>query len=287
MLEVVFWDVQHGSAAFISTPAGKHIVVDLGTGSYENSDATFSPLLHLKNKYNINSLDAIIITHPHRDHLDDIGNFYDLSPFCIDRPNHLTHEDILSGNRREDSDILEKYFEIDNRYNHPTPDNINPLKAPNNGGVDFQIFYPKDCATSNINNHSLVTIISYAESKLLIPGDNGEPSWNELLEREDFISAIKGTDVLVAPHHGRKSGFSSALFKHIGQKPYLTIISDGPEGETSATDLYSQKTRGFTVYKRSGGTEERKCLTTRNDGVIVVKFGMNPGNKSFIEVTID
>ncbi|ODS37411.1 MAG: hypothetical protein A7316_09440 [Candidatus Altiarchaeales archaeon WOR_SM1_86-2] len=34
-LEIVFWDVQHGSATYIKTPNGKHIVQDLGTGSCE------------------------------------------------------------------------------------------------------------------------------------------------------------------------------------------------------------------------------------------------------------
>ena len=285
MLEAVFWDVQHGSAAFISTPAKKNIAVDLGMGSYKNSDRTFSPLLHLKNKRNINSLDAVIITHPHRDHLGDINNFYELTPFCIDRPSHLTHQEIISGNPKADDQILEKYFEIDLRYNHPTPDKINPLKRDNNGGADIQVFYPRDCATSNLNNHSIVTVISYAGSKLLIPGDNEEASWNELFKIENFLSSIKNVDILVAPHHGRKAGFSSALFEHMGQ-PYLTIISDGPEGETSATKLYSDKIKGFAVHKRSGGMEERKCLTTRNDGVIVMKFSADSG-KRFIDVTID
>jgi competence protein ComEC len=285
MLKAVFWDVQHGSAAYISTPAGKHIAVDLGTGSYRKSDRTFSPLLHLKRIYNLDRLDQVIITHPHKDHLDDIANFYELHPNCLDIPKHLMHKEILDGNPKGSEDILSAYFEIDDRYIYPIPDSLNPLKEYNNGGADIQIFDPKECATSNLNNHSLVTVISYAGSKLLISGDNEEPSWNELLENKYFVNAIKGIDIFVAPHHGRKAGFSANLFEHMGQ-PYLTIISDGPEGETSATDLYSQKTRGFTVHKRSGGTEERKCLTTRNDGVIVVEFGKEY-DRRFINVTID
>jgi beta-lactamase superfamily II metal-dependent hydrolase len=286
MFEAVFWDVQHGSAACISTPAGKHIAVDLGTGSYKNSDGMFSPFHHLKKRYNLDRLDAVIMTHPHRDHLNDLENFYELNPYCIDRPKHLSHKDILDGNPKGADNILEAYFKIDDRYNCPVPDSSNPLKEFNNGGVDIQIFDPKECATSNLNNHSLVTVISYAGSKLLIPGDNEEPSWNELLENKNFVKSIKGTDIFVASHHGRKAGFSSSLFEEIGQ-PYLTIISDGPEGETSATQLYSAKTKGFTVHKRSGGTEDRKCLTTRNDGVIVVKFGTNSNRDRFIDVTID
>lgn len=34
MLEIIIWDVQHGSAAYVHTPGNKHIVIDLGTGSH-------------------------------------------------------------------------------------------------------------------------------------------------------------------------------------------------------------------------------------------------------------
>jgi hypothetical protein len=50
MLEFVFWDVQHGHACYIKTPNNRHMVVDLGIGSY-SENRSFSPLLHLKNKY--------------------------------------------------------------------------------------------------------------------------------------------------------------------------------------------------------------------------------------------
>ena len=79
MLQFVFWDVQHGSASYIKTPNGRHMVIDLGTGSYsENKE--FSPLTHLKNKYGVRQLDYAVITHPHRDHIDDIFSFGGLSP---------------------------------------------------------------------------------------------------------------------------------------------------------------------------------------------------------------
>jgi hypothetical protein len=50
--KLIFWDVQHGSAAYIRTPK-KNIVVDLGSGSYGTQKAEFSPLLHLKYKWNV------------------------------------------------------------------------------------------------------------------------------------------------------------------------------------------------------------------------------------------
>lgn len=237
MLTSVFWDVQHGSATYIKTPSGRHIVIDLGTGSYGNNNLEFSPLLHLKHKWNVTKLDGVIITHPHRDHLDDIYNFESLSPQLLTRPKHLSEDDIKSGNPIGDNGKIEKYLEINARYKYPVIPSDDIFLEANNGGVKIQFFTPKLSATSNLNNHSIVTVILYENIKIIIPGDNEPPSWNELLEHDDFILAIKDADILVAPHHGRQSGFSSKLFEYIN--PKLTIISDGPSGNTSATDLYS------------------------------------------------
>jgi len=284
-LEVVFWDAQHGNATYIETPNGLHIAIDLGIGSY-GGDRDFSPLLHLKRKYYVNQLDGVIITHPHKDHIDDIMNFYELTPKSFACPRQLLKEDVMIDIKEEDKKLFERYFQIKEYYPPPLPDERNPLLAQNNGGVDFQIFSPLSCDKSNINNHSLVIVISYANSKVIIAGDNEPPSWKELLEKDNFVKAIKNVDILLAPHHGRDSGFHSELFKHF--TPYLTVISDGRFCDSSATSRYSNVSKGWTVHHRNGSDkEERKCVTTRSDGVIVVKFGYNNDNKPFIDVRIN
>lgn len=286
MLEFVFWDVQHGSATYIKTPNGKNIVIDLGTGSYGDSNFEFSPLLYLKNYYEIERLDGVIITHPHSDHLDDIFHFYELSPRALFRPNHLSESDIRNGNREQDAEVINKYLEINTNYSSEISTEENPFNAQNNGGVEFQFFSPVSCSTNNLNNHSIVSVISHAHCKIIISGDNEPPSWNELLERDDFKSAIERTHIIVAPHHGRESGFSPELFEHINT-PKLTIISDGRFCDTSATNRYSDKMEGWTVYKRSGGEEIRKCISTRNDGVILVKFWENSEGQPYLNVIIN
>lgn len=285
ILEVVFWDVQHGSATYIKTPNGTHIVQDLGTGSYEFNNKEFSPLLHLKNKYEVNQLDHVIITHPHKDHIDDIMNFDKLSPRVLSRPNHLSKDEIMKNVREEDKYQFEKYFQIDKRYSSPVESGSDPSLPMNNGDVKIQTFIPNSCSLSNINNHSIVTVLSYADSKVVLTGDNEPPSWKELLEKDNFKNAIKNADILLAPHHGRDSGFYSELFDYF--KPKLTIISDGHVCDTSATDRYSKISTGWTVHHKSNGKEEkRNCVTTRNDGVIVLKLGYNPDERPFIYVKI-
>jgi competence protein ComEC len=283
MLEVMFWDVQHGSAAYLKTPKGKHFAIDLGVGDYSGSNEEFSPLMHLKNKYKITQLDEVIITHPHTDHIDDILNFDSLNPRVLSRPKHLTEEDIRAANHNYDSEKIDKYLEIHNRYNQPVLDNENPEYPENNGDVTFRRFHPTKCGTSNINNHSIVTVIEYLNVKIIIPGDNESASWIELLDNAVFVEAIKDADIFLASHHGRESGFYSDLFEHF--KPKLVIVSDGAETDTSAVSRYSKVAEGWKVYDVNGKEETRYCLTTRNDGAILVKVGKSEDGVTFMQVT--
>lgn len=288
MLKLVVWDVQHGSAAYLKTPNGKHITVDLGTGSFKSKERDFSPLRHLKTRWSVAQLDYVIITHPHLDHIDDILNFDLLSPRVLSRPRHLTADDVWANNRNADRDIrqkVEKYLELNQRYSEPIPQGYDISDPANYGGVDIRVFTPTMSPTSNINNHSLVVVISFENCKVLLPGDNEPPSWTELLDRSNFREAIAGTDVLIAPHHGRDSGFHRDLFNHIS--PLLTVISDGRFLDTSATDRYRAVTREWTVHRRNGSDEKRRCVSTRNDGVVEIDMGRNDDGRSFISVNID
>ena len=287
-MRFITWNVEHGSAAYIKTPNGKHIAVDLG--ARRATDAGFKPLAYLRQNYGVTQLDAVIVTHPHLDHIEDIMNFETLSPKSFRRPSHLTENEIWGSNKnasQEIQQIIQKYIKMDKRYNQPSTVETD-LSIPSNfGGVQFQLFSPFISPRNNINNHSIVTVMTYQGVKFLMPGDNEPPSWKELLERQDFVAAIQGTHVLVAPHHGRESGYHSPLFKIIN--PLLTIISDGRFVDTSATSRYSAQTKGWKVSRRNGSQVDRKCVTTRNDGAIdiVVSPSNQPGNVGSMAVTIN
>ena len=287
-LRFVTWDVEHGSAAYIRTPNGKHIAIDLG--ARRTTDAGFRPLSHLSRNWGVKQLNAVVITHPHLDHIEDILNFDALSPKALIRPSHLTEAEIWGSNRKASSEtrqIIQKYIEINRRYSQPNIGETDFSNPSNYGGVSVKFFTPDKSPRDNINNHSVITVMTYAGVKFLMPGDNEPPSWNEMLSRQDFLSAIQGTHVLVAPHHGRESGYHAPLFSRI--TPLLTIISDGRVVDTSATSRYSAKTKGWKVSRRNGPRTDRKCVTTRNDGVIdvVVTPPVSTGGNATLEVTIN
>ena len=280
MLEITVWDVQHGSAVYIKTPNNRHIVVDLG------DDDNFSPLKTLYSR-GVRQLDVAVITHPHRDHLDDIFNLQLVPAQTIHTPWHLSEAAVLKGNRAGDMPVVQQYLRLRKGCTFPSSASNNMAVPANFGGVGFQVFGPQSCDDANINNHSLVVVASYAGLKVVIPGDNEAPSWKELLNGLAFQAAVRGADVLLAPHHGREAGYCSELFDAMG-KPRLVVISDGRFCDTSATDRYSKQAIGWTVYDSTGGSKTRKCVTTRSDGHITIKIGWNandPSQGSFLNVT--
>ena len=209
-VEIVFWDVQHGHSTYIKSPNNRHIVIDLGIGDYSGRNSAFSPLRHLKYKYGVNQLDYVIVTHPHLDHIDDILNFDLLSPKIFNRPNQITNAEVMEGVREQDRAKFEKYCEINNRYNSPVVGGINDPDNPNNyGAMKIESFIPINCPHDNFNNHSIVTVIEFANMKVVIPGDNELCSFEELMRQEAFKKAIKDADILLAPHHGRESGYNN------------------------------------------------------------------------------
>lgn len=277
-LIIKVWDVSHGSANYIQTPNGKNIIIDAGT------DGGFQPLYHMYHNQSLRKIDWAIITHPHKDHIGEIKNLVYLNPSVLTRPSHIKKSHINWSNFNQvDKELLEAYFELSDRYNSPSPPSTCPSNSQNNGGVEIKTFTPTSCSLDNLNNHSVVTIISYAGTKVVIPGDNEPDSWNELFKTEGFKDAIKGTNVLIAPHHGRKSGFSRELFDII--QPNLIVMSDKPGVETGAVSEYGccVKGEGWLIHSRGGRTSEnRKVLTTRCDGMIEIKMYSQEGKNYLI-----
>ncbi len=267
---VLFHDVGHGQAVHIFTPDGKAVVIDLGCS------ADFSPLewLALSTK----TIDLLIITHPHGDHIDEILMLDKLSFHVrqLWRPRWLTAQEVYDANQAAYKTKVDRYLKMSSVYTGEIPATEKILGNPKaSGGVTIDTYASPECGTSNINNHSGVTVIKYASSTIIVPGDNEPSSWAELLKQPGFVSALKSADIFMASHHGRASGYSADLFAD-DRKPALVCISDGRVQDTDATARYSANATGWTVHNRSGfPSESRKAVTTRSDGRIDVTLGMN------------
>ncbi|WP_462265716.1 ComEC/Rec2 family competence protein [Mucilaginibacter sp.] len=280
------WDVQHGNAIFIRTPANKHMIFDLGIGDYSEHRPFRSPLETLYHHYGVRTIDQLLITHPHLDHIDDILKLDELGLYIavFHRPRWLDQNTIMQNVSDRDRPKFEKYFRISNSYNTAITTLTDPEVPVNNGGVQFEHFSTSHLPQNNLNNHSIITVVSYAGVKVIIPGDNEYDSLEYLMQRAEFLDAIEDCDVLIAPHHGRQSAYHQGFVARAN--PRITVVSDGSLCDTSANARYSANSRGWNIWK-NGVQINRKCLTTNNDGEIYIDFGQDPGDaNAYLKIEI-
>lgn len=256
------WNVELGLAVHIKAPNGKYIVIDLG------STNSTSPLKSLSGK----EVGYMIITHPHLDHFSDIENINYAKPQILSRCKDYTRSELLEGIRDCDRDKIIQYCNFSESYSSPVPPYIDPRTEAPFDGLTTEVFSTSACDKSNKNNFSSIVVLKLGNAKVVVCGDNEKESFENLMKQTDFKEAVKNAWVLVAPHHGRESGYYEEFVDLV--KPDITIISDKSGVDTSASQKYTNKSKGYKINnKLTGVKEDRYCLTTRKDGNIEVIFG--------------
>jgi competence protein ComEC len=204
-LKIVFCDVGQGDATYIRTPQGKDILIDGGPDN--------SVLLCLSDNMPFwdKELDLVILTHPDSDHysgLLSVAREYKIKSFSTsltpeDAPGYKNLHQILREQRVEERFVC-------NGDNYSFPD-----------GVVLEIVWPKSCDVSSTdkNDNSVISLLSYGDFKALITGDAEEHIGNFYQDRVGDI------DILRVPHHGSRDGVDDDYLESI--KPEVAIISVG------------------------------------------------------------
>lgn len=266
--KIIVYDVEHGSCCHIITPNGKHILVDVG------SKTDSSIVQHLNYRYfsgRGGAIDALIITHPHEDHIYDLPALIKyLPPKMLWRPQGA-FDIVPSNDTPVHVAIAKSANEINKSYNQPIEAGTDPTDAVVNGGVEFKMIAPKAEWTTkeDLNTFSRIIVVTYHGYKFVLTGDNPAPILKEMirLDHQGIRDIIKDATVLLAPHHGRTKEFCQEFFDRVN--PWLTVVSDkGIEHSTQEETAKLYKGRGVRL-----NGEDRYVLTTRNDGTISFDVG--------------
>lgn len=232
----------------------RKVLIDIGSSNHFNPITDFLRPLYLsrkviKNKDGKFELDQCIISHPHKDHISAIADFdkYFL-PKLLTCPNSNEGLDEqckvnweLIGNKDDDSiKTLKRMLE------GRTP----PLTSTDTTSLFIYYILPnrveKDstlCSESYVNNISIATIIRNGGYTVLMPGDLQKVGMESLLKfSAGFRRKVKeGIDVLVTPHHGLRSSFSTKLF----------------------TEMKNQKTRCLNIVPEKPNTDDDREVDSR------------------------
>ena len=87
-------------------------------------------------------------------------------------------------------------------------------------GITLEVLWPEKFMNRNLNEHSLVLLLSHGETRVLIMGDANQTVEQALLRQKRLPESI---DVLVVGHHGAADASSKAFIDRV--HPKLAIIS--------------------------------------------------------------
>jgi competence protein ComEC len=199
-LQLTFFDVGQGDAALISTPNGKHFLIDAGRWQPDYNSATYVIIPHLKEQ-NIEKLDAVFLSHPHADHIGGILELIGTIPI----------DTIYNSGASYDSQLYQSYHR--EAVHHQIP--IVSLTAGDQVSIDpairLFVYGPKDqSAGSNVNNHSLILELIYGKTEFLFMGD-AEKAQENLLT--DIFPELADTNFLKVGHHGSKTSSTSRFLQ--------------------------------------------------------------------------
>lgn len=194
--------VGHGDAHVLESPNGQISVID--TGSTETVDRVIDHL----DRNEIQSIDRIVVTHPHWDHIG--GTIRLLEEFSVDqilRPD-LKHPTKLT--RRTERRLREE--------NIPVRDITRGDTFPVGTTNYARVINPADTASGGLNQNSLAFSTEIGQVTLLMMGDVVGSAENELLNRD----LLPETDILKVAHHGNANGTSRRLLKTV--EPGLALL---------------------------------------------------------------
>lgn len=252
-MQVIFFDVGQGDAAFVTFPDGKNLLIDAGP-AYEKFDAGQAFIIPYLKREKIRQIDTVILTHSDVDHIGGMASIfqkiqvnkiydngiYQASPGCstynqiIDRLG-ISHEKIYAGER---------------------------LPASNEAGIF--ILHPNRSFVEkndlNLNNGSIVLKINYGKISFLFAGDIEVESENLLLAYGELLRA----NVLKVAHHGSRTSSSGPMLQRI--QPQYAVISVGKNNQFNLPDPDVMK-RFQALGIETIRTDRNGAAIFRTDGV--------------------
>lgn len=246
-LRVTFLDVGKGDAIVVETPSGKTLVVDTGgmVGDEDRGKRTIAPYLE---KRGIKKIDALLLTHPHPDHISGTATL--LERFAVGG---------LFDNGTGGSDKRVR------QYRSLAEEKGVPYRVVTRGetldlgrGVSLTaVSPPKNLPVRGVNNGSIVLRLQYGNTVFLLTGDAETDSEAEMLKSGQSL----GCDVLKVAHHGSRAstspGFVAAAHPRIA---VISVSSNNRSGYPHREILDRLERSGARIY-RTDRNGPIVCLT--------------------------
>lgn len=218
-LTITMLDVGQGDALFVEFPDGKTMLYDAGPRTM-TSDAGERIVVPFLKRYGIRYIDAVVISHPHADHYGgleavlreiNVGTVYDSGQPGAGAWYDALYEKIKRKNipvaSIQAGKIIDQFDNVRIYVVHPAPSFVQQAG---------------DERSWNLNNASVVLLVVYGETRILITGDaEREAEFYMMHIYDDFLDA----DILKAGHHGSGTSNTAGFIEIVS--PARALISAG------------------------------------------------------------
>ncbi len=241
-LEAHFIDVGQGDSILVTT-GGKTMLVDGGRQEKGPELASY-----LKS-HGIKSIDVLVSTHPHADHIGGLLTI--LKEFPVRR--------VVDSGLPHPSQTYESYLRLIDELGIPYEVAEAGHTIELAQGVKVEVLAPpRDKIEGGINDNSIVLKVTHGRVVFLLMGDAG------ISEEKYLVSAGYGlnSDVLKVPHHGSGSSLGMAFLSRV--KPEVSIIEVGQNeyGLPSPGTLERLEKGGSVIYR----TDLNGNVVIKSDG---------------------
>lgn len=251
-LEVVFLDVGQGSSALITTPQGKHILLDGGVNVSDDDYWGEQAVLPYLRQRGITKLDAVINTHPHNDHTAAIKS----ALVTLDVKLFITAEVFPAVAEQQTLLALAEQYGV-------------PVSFVEQGqcitlepGVTMEVFYPQGDTVyweENANDGSLILKLTYGEVDFLLTGDSEQQALS------DIANFPVEAEILLLPHHGSKTGLHQEFYEQVDPEVVIASAGRGNKfGHPSEDVVNYWQARQIPLYR----TDLDGAITIETDGQI-------------------
>ena len=232
MLKVYLLDVGQGDAIFIEAPNGNQVLIDGGP-----DNKVIQELAKVMPFYD-RDIDMVVVTHPHADHvagLIGVLERYDVKNIVQAKEGYnspvvpVWQDAVRNEKANEIEAVAGKIIDLGN-------------------DVFLKIIYPKESlvgrTVKNPNNSSVVMMLDYKDTEVLLVGDIEAKIEKELLN--DDIDA----DILKVGHHGSKTSTTAGFLEKVSpQVAFIEVGAKNTYGHPSAEVLSRLEKSGIKYYR--------------------------------------
>jgi competence protein ComEC len=246
-LTLHFLDVGQGDAIAIESPRGRWVVVDGGPADirWNAGERVVLPWLR---RQGVKRLEALVVSHPHRDHVGGVVALVDELPVgvVLDPGEPFREQGYL--------DLLSVLGGRGIRWH--------PLIAGDEwrlDGVAFRVVHPgADWSERGIdpNEDSVVLEVRFGEFSALLTGDAGT------VAESSYVRRLPAVDLVKVGHHGSRSSTGELLLDAL--EPVAAVLSSGRNryGHPAAEVLERLKRHGVALWR----TDHEGHVSVATDG---------------------